>query len=126
VSETLREFLQKVKKWFFLYKMPSLIFLSSSLTLIKFYLYKARLVQEKRPSELFAILRRFTLLTPAPLFPNRIPQLVAYADQPWRNGRRVAITQTRRIAAISAARRVADEMDCKSLLSRLLEKGYLA
>jgi hypothetical protein len=57
--------------------------------------------------------------TPLSLPFQRIPQLVAYADQPltWRNGKRVAITQTRRIAAIAAARRVADEMDGKSLFS---------
>lgn len=44
---------------------------------------------------------------------HRIPQYVAYADLPHlrRPGLQVACTQPRRVAAMSVAKRVADEMD---------------
>ena len=42
---------------------------------------------------------------------SRIPQFVVYSDMPQNKRKVVACTQPRRIAAMSAARRVADEMD---------------
>ena len=42
---------------------------------------------------------------------NRIPQFVAYSDLPHTKGKLVACTQPRRVAAMSVAKRVADEMD---------------
>ncbi|KAF5366361.1 hypothetical protein D9757_011476 [Collybiopsis confluens] len=42
---------------------------------------------------------------------TQIPQFVAYSDLPHTTGKLVACTQPRRVAAISVARRVADEMD---------------
>ncbi|KAF5378950.1 hypothetical protein D9757_008730 [Collybiopsis confluens] len=42
---------------------------------------------------------------------TQIPQFVAYSDLPHSKGKLVACTQPRRIAAMSVARRVADEMD---------------
>lgn len=41
----------------------------------------------------------------------RIPQFVAYSDLPHTKGKLVACTQPRRVAAMSVAKRVADEMD---------------
>ncbi|KAG5220181.1 DEAH-box ATP-dependent RNA helicase [Salix suchowensis] len=41
----------------------------------------------------------------------RIPQFVAYSDLAHLNGKMIACTQPRRVAAISAAKRVAEEMD---------------
>lgn len=41
----------------------------------------------------------------------RIPQFVAYSDLPHTKGKVVACTQPRRVAAMSVAKRVADEMD---------------
>lgn len=41
----------------------------------------------------------------------RIPQFVAYSDLPHARGKVVACTQPRRVAAMSVAKRVADEMD---------------
>lgn len=52
-------------------------------------------------------LRPCSLLTPAP----RIPQFVAYSDLPHTKNKIVACTQPRRVAAMSVAKRVADEMD---------------
>jgi hypothetical protein len=43
----------------------------------------------------------------------RIPQFVAYSDLPHTKGKMVACTQPRRVAAMSVAKRVADEMDGK-------------
>lgn len=43
--------------------------------------------------------------------PCRIPQFVAYSDLPHTRGKLVACTQPRRVAAMSVAKRVADEMD---------------
>ncbi|KAF9779337.1 P-loop containing nucleoside triphosphate hydrolase protein [Thelephora terrestris] len=42
---------------------------------------------------------------------TQIPQLVCYSDLPHSRGKIVACTQPRRIAAMSVAKRVADEMD---------------
>ncbi|KAJ6553520.1 P-loop containing nucleoside triphosphate hydrolase protein [Mycena vulgaris] len=44
---------------------------------------------------------------------TQIPQFVAYSDLPHTKGRIVACTQPRRMATISAAKRVAEEMDVK-------------
>lgn len=42
---------------------------------------------------------------------TQIPQFVCYADLPHLKGKMVACTQPRRVAAMSVAKRVADEMD---------------
>ncbi|EEB96550.1 hypothetical protein MPER_04302, partial [Moniliophthora perniciosa FA553] len=42
---------------------------------------------------------------------TQIPQFVAYSDLPHNKGKLVACTQPRRVAAMSVAKRVADEMD---------------
>ncbi|KAG6811256.1 DEAH-box ATP-dependent RNA helicase prp43 [Tricholoma furcatifolium] len=42
---------------------------------------------------------------------TQIPQFVAYSDLPHARGKLVACTQPRRVAAMSVAKRVADEMD---------------
>ncbi|KAJ7583427.1 P-loop containing nucleoside triphosphate hydrolase protein [Mycena floridula] len=42
---------------------------------------------------------------------TQIPQFVAYSDLPHTRGKLVACTQPRRVAAMSVAKRVADEMD---------------
>ncbi|KAJ3746064.1 P-loop containing nucleoside triphosphate hydrolase protein [Lentinula detonsa] len=42
---------------------------------------------------------------------TQIPQFVAYSDLPHTKGKLVACTQPRRVAAMSVAQRVADEMD---------------
>ncbi|KAK0447459.1 P-loop containing nucleoside triphosphate hydrolase protein [Desarmillaria tabescens] len=42
---------------------------------------------------------------------TQIPQFVAYSDLPHTNGKLVACTQPRRVAAMSVAKRVADEID---------------
>jgi len=42
---------------------------------------------------------------------TQIPQFVCYADLPNLRGKMVACTQPRRVAAMSVAKRVADEMD---------------
>jgi hypothetical protein len=42
---------------------------------------------------------------------SRIPQFVVYSDLPQTRGKIVACTQPRRLTTISAAKRVADEMD---------------
>ncbi|KIJ94146.1 hypothetical protein K443DRAFT_125337 [Laccaria amethystina LaAM-08-1] len=42
---------------------------------------------------------------------TQIPQFVAYSDMPHTKGKLVACTQPRRVAAMSVAKRVADEMD---------------
>jgi len=52
---------------------------------------------------------------------NRIPQFVAYSDLPHTKGKLVACTQPRRVAAMSVAKRVADEMDGASSSSKLLK-----
>ncbi|QPG72867.1 DEAH-box ATP-dependent RNA helicase prp43 [Brettanomyces nanus] len=44
---------------------------------------------------------------------TQIPQFVLYDDMPQLTGSRVGITQPRRVAAMSVAARVADEMDVK-------------
>jgi len=50
--------------------------------------------------------------------PSRIPQFVCYSDLPHARGKLVACTQPRRVAAMSVAKRVADEMDGRSLALR--------
>lgn len=42
---------------------------------------------------------------------TQIPQFVAYSDLPHLKGKMIACTQPRRVAAMSVAKRVADEMD---------------
>ncbi|KAI8823686.1 P-loop containing nucleoside triphosphate hydrolase protein [Fimicolochytrium jonesii] len=42
---------------------------------------------------------------------TQIPQFLLYDEQPQRNGKMIACTQPRRVAAMSVAKRVADEMD---------------
>ena len=42
---------------------------------------------------------------------SRIPQFVAYTDIPHVHGKMIACTQPRRVAAMSVAKRVAEEMD---------------
>jgi pre-mRNA-splicing factor ATP-dependent RNA helicase DHX15/PRP43 len=44
---------------------------------------------------------------------TQIPQFVAYSDLPHLKGKMIACTQPRRVAAMSVAKRVADEMDGK-------------
>lgn len=48
-------------------------------------------------------------LTPSGI--SRIPQFVAYTDIPHVRGKMIACTQPRRVAAMSVAKRVAEEMD---------------
>lgn len=48
--------------------------------------------------------------------PSRIPQFVCYSDLPHAKGKIVACTQPRRVAAMSVAKRVADEMDGRCLI----------
>ena len=42
---------------------------------------------------------------------SRIPQFVTYSDLPHTKGKMVACTQPRRVAAMSVAKRVAEEMN---------------
>ncbi|KAF8531860.1 hypothetical protein JB92DRAFT_2847024, partial [Gautieria morchelliformis] len=42
---------------------------------------------------------------------TQIPQFVAFSDLPHTTGKMIACTQPRRVAAMSVAQRVADEMD---------------
>jgi hypothetical protein len=44
---------------------------------------------------------------------HRIPQYAVYGDLPHMKGKQIACTQPRRVAAMSVAKRVADEMDVK-------------
>lgn len=48
---------------------------------------------------------------------TQIPQFVCYSDLPMLRGKMVACTQPRRVAAMSVAKRVADEMDGEWFLS---------
>jgi pre-mRNA-splicing factor ATP-dependent RNA helicase DHX15/PRP43 len=45
---------------------------------------------------------------------TQIPQFVAYSDLPHLKGKMIACTQPRRVAAMSVAKRVSDEMDGES------------
>jgi pre-mRNA-splicing factor ATP-dependent RNA helicase DHX15/PRP43 len=49
---------------------------------------------------------------------TQIPQFVCYSDLPMLRGKMVACTQPRRVAAMSVAKRVADEMDGESISCR--------
>ncbi|OUM56692.1 hypothetical protein PIROE2DRAFT_36351, partial [Piromyces sp. E2] len=42
---------------------------------------------------------------------TQIPQFLVYDEQPQEKGKMIACTQPRRVAAMSVAKRVADEMD---------------
>jgi len=42
---------------------------------------------------------------------TQIPQFLVYDEQPQERGKMIACTQPRRVAAMSVAKRVADEMD---------------
>ncbi len=44
---------------------------------------------------------------------TQLPQFICYSDLPQMKGKMVACTQPRRVAAMSVAKRVADEMDCR-------------
>ncbi|KAJ3076488.1 hypothetical protein HDU98_002932 [Podochytrium sp. JEL0797] len=44
---------------------------------------------------------------------TQIPQFLLYDDQPQKSGKQIACTQPRRVAAMSVAKRVADELDAK-------------
>lgn len=44
---------------------------------------------------------------------TQIPQFVVYSDLPHLKGKMIACTQPRRVAAMSVAKRVADELDGK-------------
>ena len=57
--------------------------------------------------------------------PSRIPQFVCYSDLPHAKGKLVACTQPRRVAAMSVAKRVADEMDGQCLAVRRPNVTYL-
>ena len=57
---------------------------------------------------------------------TQIPQFVCYADLPHLKGKMVACTQPRRVAAMSVAKRVADEMDGESkLVVKLVEQALI-
>ncbi|EIM80639.1 P-loop containing nucleoside triphosphate hydrolase protein [Stereum hirsutum FP-91666 SS1] len=56
---------------------------------------------------------------------TQIPQFVAYSDLPHTKGKVVACTQPRRVAAMSVAKRVADEMDGECVRSRSLKSIQL-
>lgn len=49
---------------------------------------------------------------------TQIPQFVCYSDLPMLRGKMVACTQPRRVAAMSVAKRVADEMDGEFVLQQ--------
>lgn len=53
---------------------------------------------------------------------TQIPQFVCYSDLPMLRGKMVACTQPRRVAAMSVAKRVADEMDGEFPLSARLDR----
>ena len=53
---------------------------------------------------------------------TQIPQFVCYSDLPMLRGKMVACTQPRRVAAMSVAKRVADEMDGESLLVHICNR----
>jgi pre-mRNA-splicing factor ATP-dependent RNA helicase DHX15/PRP43 len=54
---------------------------------------------------------------------TQIPQFVCYSDLPMLRGKMVACTQPRRVAAMSVAKRVADEMDGQSTSGKCREPG---
>ena len=57
-------------------------------------------------------------------FQLRIPQFVIYSDLPQTRGKIVACTQPRRVAAMSVAKRVADEMDGARTVSVVLPASH--
>ncbi len=71
----------------------------------------ARRVRERRLSKLSWIPFALDLSVNLVLSPHRIPQFLLYDEQPQQKGKMVACTQPRRVAAMSVARRVAEELD---------------
>lgn len=75
-------------------------------------IYRVRQDQARRHSKPCTCFEKQTLCRPTQtLFAPRIPQYVVYSDMPQANRKMVACTQPRRVAAMSVAKRVADEMD---------------
>lgn len=70
-------------------------------------------VQEKQLSKLIHLEKKTVDSLLLKKKKNRIPQFLAYDELPHLKGKMIACTQPRRVAAMSVAQRVADEMDVK-------------